>query len=213
MKGLSLVLAASLFLTATQVAAQKPLVATTEDGQRVILSQDGTWKYAPAPTAAPQAGTAAFTRPSTATSVLTLNKGAATVRYDPAEWTVDKQESVNKTSFEHKSGDLYGMVIAERLEMTSETLKELALKNAKNAATSVSVLQEDQRVVNGTEVVHLLFEATIQGALFTFEGYYYAGPAGTIQVLTYTGKNLYPQYQDQIQGFLNGLEVAPKPQP
>jgi hypothetical protein len=49
----------------------------------------------------------------------------------------------------------------------------------------------------------------VSDVTFIWEGYYYAGPAGTIQVVTYTGKNLFSEYKDEMQNFLNGFQVAP----
>jgi len=42
-----------------------------------------------------------------------------------------------------------------------------------------------------------------------YYGYYYGGNEGTIQVITYTGKNLFNKYQQELTNFLNGLVVNP----
>ena len=211
MNPLKLLPVAALVVYATYAFAQAPLIATTADGRRVVLAQDGTWKFVPAETGESKGPTAVFKKSIAATETVTINKGAASFSYDPGAWKISKQDDPNKLTFEHKSGDIYGMIIAERLEMSPDALIDLALSNAKNAATSVTVIQREKAVVNGVEVTHLLFEPTIKGVVFSFDGYYYAGPAGTIQLLSYTGKNLYPQYKEEMQAFLNGLElVSPK---
>lgn len=46
---------------------------------------------------------------------------------------------------------------------------------------------------------------TIRGMRFTYYGYYYSNSNGTIQLLTYTGENLFPNYLNDIEEFLNGL--------
>jgi hypothetical protein len=141
--------------------------------------------------------------------VLVLNKGAASLNYDGSRWTPIKEDDPGRTEFHHKSGDLYGLIISERLETSPEALKAVALKNLKNAASSYTVLQEEKRLVNGTEVTYPEFEAVISDITFIWQGYYYAGPAGTIQVVTYTGKNLISEYRDEMQNFLDGFQVAP----
>ena len=202
-------LSAAMMMLGSYIAAQSPLTATTEDGRKVILLQDGTWRYSPAGTAISQPDPATYKAPASATEVFSINNGAASLHYDPAVWSIKKQEGPSKTVFVHKSGDAQGMIIAERLEMSQEALKELVFTNARKAATSVEVLHDEKRVVNGSPVLYLSFEPTIQGIVFVFEGYYYAGPAGTIQVISYTGKNLISEYRDVMQGFLNGLEILP----
>ena len=207
MKRIYQIMVALIALSSTYVAAQSTISATTDDGKKVTLSQDGTWKYAAQVGATQQAGASVYKKPITAKEVLSINKGAASLSYDPTMWKISKQDDPNKTNFVHKNGDIYGLVIAERLEMSPVALKELALNNAKQAATSLTVLQDEKRVVNGVEVAHVMFEPTIGGITFVFDGYYYAGPAGSIQIVVYTGKNLLSEYKDALQGFLNGFEV------
>jgi hypothetical protein len=42
---------------------------------------------------------------------------------------------------------------------------------------------------------------------FTYLGYYYGGPKATIQVVTYTGRNLFGEYRKDFEELLNGLQV------
>lgn len=200
----------ALSLSTGSILAQTTLNATTEDGQQVILSTDGTWRYATAgvPLGKDSPG-AAYITPSAATKVLTVNKGAASLNYDPAIWVMaTDQADPNRTNFSHKSGDIYGIVIAERLGLSPDALIEIVLENARKAATALTVREQSKRLVNGTEITYMRFEPTIQGIDFVFEGYYYAGPAGSIQVIAYTGKNLYAEYKQEIENFLNGFAVT-----
>jgi hypothetical protein len=50
-------------------------------------------------------------------------------------------------------------------------------------------------------------ESVSHGIPFAFEGYYYGGKAGTIQILTYTGTNLVKEYDADFMEFLNGFRV------
>ena len=208
MKVVSFFTVIAFLICGTHALAQASLNAITEDGKKILLWPDGTWKYAPSAETAKQATSLEFKKAAAATEVLSLNKGAASESYDPNVWTIAKQENP-KVTFHHKSGDIYGMVIAERLEMSSEGLKELALGNARKIATSLTVVKDEKRVVNGTEVTYMQFELTMQGITFIFEGNYYAGPSGTIQVVTWTSKNLFPEYKEEMEHFMNGLQVSP----
>jgi hypothetical protein len=209
MKWMCSLVMAAIAMSSVYVSAQSSIGATTDDGRKVLLSQDGTWKYAPAASDQKDASVASFEKGGKATEVLSINKGMASVSYDPNLWKATNQEDPTKTTFTHKSGDAYAMVIGERIESTLDGLKELALANARKAASSLTILKEEKRLVNGSAVLYLKFEPTIQGITFIFEGYYYAGPAGTIQLLTYTGKNLLGEYESDMLDFLNGFEIAP----
>lgn len=213
MKKTGLLLTICMALLTVHMLAQAPVKATTEDGKQVLLLQDGTWKYAQPAPPDEKAGQSSYTKATAATQVLSINKGAASLSFDPNEWTISDQTDPNRTTFEHKSGDLYATVLAERIQTSLEALKSLAVQNAKNAATSFKILDDDTRVVNGVKVAHMRFQATIKEIAFILEGYYYAGPAGSIQVVTWSGANLYPEYKQVIQDFLDGFELAPaKPQ-
>jgi len=61
--------------------------------------------------------------------------------------------------------------------------------------------------VNGAEVLMLRLEGTIQGIAFTYFGYYFGGPAGSVQVVTYTGQNLFKEFRPDFEDLLNGLKV------
>jgi hypothetical protein len=91
--------------------------------------------------------------------------------------------------------------------MTPEALKEIVIKNAQNAAPDAKVVHEDNRIVNGKKVFCMRMEGTVAGVPFIYYGYYYAGKAGIVQLITYTGQNLYPEYESEMTEFLNGLVI------
>jgi hypothetical protein len=51
------------------------------------------------------------------------------------------------------------------------------------------------------------FNSTVRTVQVTYLGYYYGGPEGTIQVLGYTGQNLFDKYEKDLTEFLDGLTV------
>jgi hypothetical protein len=50
-------------------------------------------------------------------------------------------------------------------------------------------------------------EGTIEGVQFVYYSYYYAGKAGTVQLLTYTSQNLFSEFEPEMTEFLNGLVI------
>ena len=145
-------------LLLTGVASADALRAVTEDGKSVILNGDGTWRYD-----APAQG---ITKPPQASK---LFKGTR-VRYglwmDESKWLLakDKGDSPERDyAFRHVTGDAYAMVIAERLEVPMESLKAIALQNARNATKDVRVTKEELRNVNGTPVLAMQMEGDDPG--------------------------------------------------
>lgn len=188
-----------LLLLAIGPSAQGEITATTDSGKKVILNEDGTWRYRESVT---------VTRKSdTAKAKLELVRGKAAVYYNPDKWKGLKETQPGRYELTHQGGDVNGLVLAERLQMTLEALRTVALNNGKEAAPDIKVVKEDRRVVNGKEILFMQLAGTISGIPFSFLGYYYAGPAGTIQTLTFTGQNLLEEYRGDMMEFLDGFTV------
>jgi hypothetical protein len=201
------ILAAMPLLMLAAPASAQPARATTEDGRQVLLYPDGKWKYAPAPPKG-RAGQA-YTRATSATEGIDLLRGGMTLFVDPGKWKRTPSEDPTKISFRHSTGEAYGMVVAERLAIPLSRLKEIAISNAREAAPDVRVTLEEPRRVNEIEVLAMQMEGTIQGIPFTYYGYYFSGPQGSVQLLTYTGTNLFAEYKPEFEDFLNGLTPPP----
>jgi hypothetical protein len=130
------------------------------------------------------------------------------VWYDPSVWRPQKESSdPDKTSFTHKDGDVGVIVIAERVEIPLETLKEVAINNAMEAAPDMKVTFEENRVVNGRNILCMKMQGTVQSIKFNYDSYYYAGKAGVIQCITYAPNNLYREYESDMSDFLDGLVI------
>lgn len=195
-----------LLMLAAPASAQ-PARATTEDGRKVLLFPDGRWRYEPAP--APPAGARkVHARGIAATERVDLLRGAMALFIDPGKWKQTPSEDPTKISFRHASGEAYGMVVAERLAIPLPRLKEIAIRNARDAAPDVKVTFEEPRRVNDVDVLAMQMEGSIQGIPFTYYGYYFSGPQGSVQLLTYTGSNLFAEYKREFEAFLDGLTPA-----
>lgn len=204
----SIVAAALVVLAGAGAArAQAPVGATTEDGRKVLLFPDGKWKPVAAP---PPAGPGRpHVRAAAATERVDLLRGAMAIYVDPGQWKRQPAtEDLTKTTFHHASGEAYGMIVAERLAIPLLKLKEIAISNARAAAPDAKVVFEETRHVNDIDVLVMQMEGTIQGIAFTYYGYYYSGPQGSLQVLTYTGTNLFAEYKGAFEEFLNGLTAS-----
>lgn len=202
---MALVLVLSLLIAASTVA--ETMEATTSDGKKVILFPDGRWEYkeeAPSSQAM-----LSFKKPSNATEVLKSKKGFVELWYDPNKWATIRDGSNPDAEFQlnHYSGDAQAMVIVERINMPLPALKELALTNAKNVAPDAKIVFEEERLVNNTKMLNMQIEGTIQGISFTYYGYYWTGKAGVLQVITFTGQNLFEELKADFTEFLNGIVI------
>ncbi len=181
--------------------------ATTEDGRQVLLKNDGTWTFARDTTEVADTSDSVFTKSAFATDVLKLKDGHFELWYDPSKWILQKTQDPDKTQMEEKNGDVYAIIIAERFEMTFDNLKQMALNNALKAAPDAQIICQQYRKVNGRRLLCMKITGTINSIKFVYYSYYYAGPAGILQLITFTSANLLPQYESDMTDFLNGIVV------
>jgi hypothetical protein len=183
------------------------LRATTEDGRKVILKNDGTYLILETTKASSSRSQGSYQKPEKATAVSKPKGDKFLVWYDPTVWREEDPSSSKKPGFVHKDGDIQAVVIAERVEMSIEALRELAINNARHAAPDAKVTYEDNRWVNGKNMLCMKIEGTVKGARFVYWSYYYAGKAGVIQHVTFAPANLFPEYESEMTSFLNGLVI------
>ncbi len=191
------------------VFAQK--IAVTETGEQVILYDNMTWKYqneekrdaaAEIPTNPKK-----FSKSKQATFLLKSNKLNVGFWLNPEKWKFEKATNNPQAEYElHlKEGDLYAMIISEKLEIPLETLKFAAFKNGKDAAPDLQITKEEYRTVNGLKVLLLQMDGTLQGVKFSYYGYYFSNKKGTVQFITYTSQNLLDDYKTMCEELLNGM--------
>ncbi|MBW3539190.1 MAG: hypothetical protein KY476_02875 [Planctomycetes bacterium] len=193
-----LLAAASLSGCGTGAQEQR---AKTEDGKDAILEADGTWS-----------DVGKYTKDKNATLAYTGKRGTFAMYLVPDTWKkldeVDNEDA--EVEFDHKDGDVYAMIIAERIMVPLNTLKKIAFDNIRALDESAKIAFEEKRTVNGKNVLCLTIEATVEGIPFTYHNYYYSGDEGSFQVMTFTGRNLFKEYKPEMEAFLNGFEIVKK---
>jgi len=136
-------------------------------------------------------------------------KGPFGVWIDTQKWKRNSsEENLIKITFDHKKGEAHAIMIAERISFSMESLKKAAVANAKKVALDVKIASEEKRVVNVKELLCLKFTATIQGTPYIHYGYYYSGSERNLQVVTYTASNLFDEFKQDFDDFLNGTRVG-----
>lgn len=183
--------------------------AVTETGEEVFLYDDGTWKYKENPIEEKEihVNTKRFTKNKESSFLLKSNKVNVGIWLNPKKWSFNKAEGASESEyqFELKSGDLYGMLIAEKIEIPLETMRLIALENGREAAPDLHIVKEEYRKVNGLKVLLLQMNGTMQGVKFSYYGYYFSNSNGTLQFITYTAQNLLEEHKGTCEELLNGL--------
>ena len=185
--------------------------ATTESGRPVLLKPDGTWVYIQDQDPALQKNSQLiqYFKPKSATVLLKGKRVTYGLWYDRSKWVID--EVINNASAEyeltHIQGDRYVVIIPERITIPLETLKMAAIANAKKIAPDIEVIHEETRIVNEHKILCLKMNATIQGIPVSYVNYYYSGKVGAVQLMAYTGQNLFEEYKQDLFDLLNGFEI------
>ncbi len=199
-----------LFLTAASYISLAQQSAVTETGKEVILYDDGTWKYrSDEDTVKTEISTnpISFSKNSEATFLLKSNKVNMGFCINPKKWSFKKATSNEAAEYELqiKDGDLYAMIISEKIEIPLDALKSIAYNNSKEIVSDLKIVKEEYRIVNGKKVLCMQMNGTIQSIKFSYYGYYFSNSNGTVQFITYTSQNLLNKYLPDIENLLNGL--------
>lgn len=197
------------FLIASSTAAQTK--AITDEGEEVWLNEDGTWSYVNVQskgyTINPD--TVYAEKDKKATFLLKGKKVPYGVYIDPKKWKIEKGESGDHEYFlsNREEGSIYSSIIPERVPIPYNTLKNIAINNAKDVAPDAHIVSETVKVVNGKVLHQLIFKGTLKGIKFTYLGYYYTDDSKTIQLLTFTVDTLFEEYKEEMIKYLNGLVI------
>jgi hypothetical protein len=197
-----------LFFANLNAEAQKK--AVTDNGDEVVLYDDGTWKSVNADSSSQQnipVNLASFTKSKNTAFLLKSTKCNIGVWVDAKKWQFKKGIRNEDAEFEFasKGNDLYGMMISEKIEIPIESLKEIALENAKKVASDVYIVKQEYRTVNGKKMLLMQMNGTLRGVKFAYYGYYYSNPGGTVQLVSYTSQNLLKDRLADAEEFLNGI--------
>lgn len=141
--------------------------------------------------------------PVKAGATMPLVRGAFELVYDPQKWKAQATPDPNTTQLVHASGEAWVKVIAERLQMKPDGLRELALTNA--AELSPRLVSETWRTSNGLRVLVLRYEGTRSGINFTFYNQLFSDQAGLVQIAGWTASNLFEEHRHDLRELFAGF--------
>lgn len=186
------------------------ILAITETGEEVVLYDDGSWEYVnPPENSEPELNPRKFEKSAGSTFQVKSKRIDMGLWLNPKKWKfsrgADNEDA--EYEFELKGEDLYALMITEKVSIPMLTLKGIALENARQVAPDVRITKEEYRYVNGIKLLCMQMEGTIQGIKFGYLGYYYSNEGGTVQLITYTARDLVEEYEGEIEELLNGFST------
>jgi hypothetical protein len=187
-------------------ASNQTLKAITQDGRTVVLQPNGTWRYADAGRPTTSLGSS---RPPGATMLLTGRQVPYGIWIDQSRWrfTDPKQNMAAELELTHATGQAGALIVAEPRPIPADSWKQIVINNARREAPDARITREERKVVNGVPVILLQSEGTGPLGPFVYYGYYYAGPRGAVQVVTYTFAGTFEQYRADFTAFLDGFVI------
>lgn len=184
------------------------ITATTADGNKVILYNNGTWKYADSAINTPIEKGGEHFKPFGTNCIIKGQDVKYVVVYDSSLWTLHDTPINVQSDFSmslKKSETSVALLIPEKSTTTLASLRDIALVNARKSSKNVVILKQEYRKVNKKDMLYLEFTTEVRGFTFLFMAYYYAGPFSCIQFVTYTEISQAEKEKPKMMNLLNGL--------
>ena len=213
-----ILLFAMLFFTQIVFGQTK---AVTENGDSVILYEDGTWDHIPfldtmfGLVVDDDTDTTEefniplnpefFKKSADATFLLKSKRLNVGVWLNQNEWTYKKAGGAKEYNISNNRKGLYALLITEKTSIPVELLVEAALINAKKAATDIKIIKQEYRFVNGQQVFMMQMSGIINEIKYHFNGYYYSNKNGSVQLVVTSIESIAKKNNKDIEKFLNGF--------
>ena len=146
-------------------------------------------------------------RAASAPGLLQINRNTS-LKYDPGQWNPEISHDDGQFVFAHSSEAGHAVIIAERIAMPLGSIEDVALANAQAVDPHAKIVFRNRRRVGGMVLSFLKIEAELDTVPMIYCGYYYGGENGTVQLVTYTEKARFPEYEKVFMDFLNGFVVS-----
>jgi hypothetical protein len=199
-----------LSLLSSVLVGSSQIFGITETGDEVVLYENGTWAYVNDSLNFSKEiplNEKVFKKDKYSSFLIKSKTFNVGVWIDPKKWKFNRSGDNEDAEydFEMMGEDLYAILITEKIEIPIENFTEIALENARDVAPDIRLSKQEYRMVNGIKVMMIEMRGTIQGMKIIYVGYYYSNKNGTVQLITYTAQNLYGEYVENIEKFLNGF--------
>ncbi len=173
-KYIFLVLATSIIITASAFASQTAKANATEH----------------------------FKKSSKAVQLAKSSRIPCGIWFDPVKWQITKNYNNDaEISFGLKGKDAYAYMINEGITAPIDILTNFVVGGLMDISEDFSIIEVEDRIVNGLPVKYLRVDALISGININYMIYLYCGKDELVQIYAYSfGKH----FQD-LEDFLNGF--------
>lgn len=197
--------------------------AVTEYGDTIYIYDDGTWAYELKEYEDEgiarflleevhfDTSKVEFSTPKGVDKTLTSNLEFFNFRYKNKLWKRIPGQKVNPEAeivLEHRQKEIYLAIISEDIEIGMSNIYNIAMQNAEDGlGKKPNVLKKEIRKVNGIDMIHAIYEVSINELKITFMSNYYSSENGTVQVTTWTISDYFERYKDDMEDLINGFEL------
>ncbi|TXF75113.1 hypothetical protein [Chryseobacterium sp.] len=194
----------------------------TEDGNEVILFDNGTWKFVNESDAQTlekiDENPAVFGRNTDQSILLKSSRLDAGIYYSPKKWEVSAQAVGSHIEYflrdKNPDNPLFGFMTTEKLQIPDlKSLKNLMLEGIQKNVDYFRLKQSEYRTVNGLKVLYLRYAANVKGLDFEYGIYYYLTASGYCAVVFYCAQNEFVKNSVAAEQFLNGIVKTEKQKP
>ncbi len=203
-----ILITAILFLH--QISSLAQIKAITDTGDEVLLFNDKTWKFKSEKTVSIQKSTNYFSKGSNSTFLVKSKINGFGVHINPKsfEFKRDSKNSDNEFDFTNRKKTTYGFMINEGIEIPLSTLREFKINSLKDKVTSLDILDDEYRIVNGITILYLRIRAITKDTGETpiiFCMYFATAKSSTTQLISWTTETNFYKSSDEIFELLNGI--------
>ncbi len=200
----------AFFLNTLIMVANAQITAVTENGKAVILFGNGTWRYLNDSVMVSNKKIFELNIPKNATKYIKGRNTEFTLWYDEDKWKVigDSINANAEYTLEYHNGDIMAFVIIDRIQLSLDKIKSIALNNLKQAVAEYKISEEQQIRVNNTDGLLLKIDALIDDTPFAYLNGYFSTRRGTFLIITYTGYNLFDRYRRDMTELISGLVIS-----
>jgi hypothetical protein len=148
-----------------------------------------------------------YTIPESANQLIVGQNDNFELWFDNTKWQISTNRSSPdaEVEFFHVGGEVFAQIIAERVEFSLPTVRDFVLENLRSMDPNAEFKFEEIRTVNGREVLFVHSESSLRGVTWWSLGYLHSGSRGSIQLFAFTSKNLFGEFESEMNEFLNGL--------
>ena len=195
---------AAIFVISITYSYSQNIKATTQEGKEVILSPNGTWKYSQPNIIKTNSKPALSTKSVKSTIV----KGFE-FWMDGKKWIPAKKKDTENAEFQfnHSDGNCSIMIFSDKSYVPSDDYSKQFVDNLHSSSPEAKVVNEEKRIVNGQEVRFVSVDAVFDKITFRYFICFYSGKKGTTQIISYTAKDIFPEFEKEIVDFMSGFVV------